>query len=368
MNAEEIEIVYSIKSAIEKIDDIPNNLPLFRRAIDLITNKMINDGNYDFPVNISQFIRFIKEKNMNTYISMKLPSEPFINSFLEINESVLDFTQEKNYEEKEQKKMKELLDLCRLKKKENKNDDMNWDEIYREARLFIAKYFLIEKVSLDIELEKRFDFEVAEKIKKMYVKSDYQKGEIMICPVCGRPLDFTNERDGCNYICKYYKKKYKLENEKKTILGNDKWCNLSSGIYKYVLIPQISEYRIYKSLKENYKNLEVILYPNIDEYDISISDGDICMNLDVKDHRNPEILVKNLKENTNLYKLENRHSYLVIPDHRVCIYKENENKKYMDELIQLLQQEELILNVIQEKNLKNKIEKFFGGTYEQIDN
>ena len=120
MNTEEIEIAYAIKNAVEKIEDIPNNLQLFYRAIDLITNKMISDKNYDFPVNISQFIKFIKNNNMNTYISDKLPSEPFINSFFEINENVLDFTNEKNSEEKSQKINRaiknSLLDNYRNKK------------------------------------------------------------------------------------------------------------------------------------------------------------------------------------------------------------------------------------------------------------
>lgn len=364
MNTEEIEIAYAIKNAVEKIEDIPNNLQLFYRAIDLITNKMISDKNYDFPVNISQFIKFIKNNNMNTYISDKLPSEPFINSFFEINENVLDFTNEKNSEEKSQKIMKELVDLCRLKKKENKDDSINWDEIYRQARLFIANNFLIKKSDLDKELDDKFGSDVAEKIKDMYEKSNYKKGEIIICPVCEKPLDFTNEKDGCNYVCKYYKKIDKLQNKKKTISGNDKLCNLKNGIYRYILIPQISENRIYKNLKERYKSLEVVLYPNIDEYDVSISNGDICINLDIKDHRTPFVLVKNLKENTNLSKLRDRYCYLVIPDHRVCIYKETEGGRYMNELIQLLQQEEMYLNVIQEKNLKKKIEEILGGIYE----
>ena len=136
---------------------------------------------------------------------------------------------------------------------------------------------------------------------------------------------------------------------------------MSEGIYKYVLLPNIGEIKIYENLVAKFKDLEVTLYPNIDEFDISISNGDICINLDVKDHTNPSSLAKNLKENSNLSKFnKDKYCFLVIPDHRVEIYKKNNSKNYMNELNKTFQNEEIDIYSLQEKNLIKKIEEILG--------
>lgn len=362
MNSEEIEIAYAIKNCIEKRDDICNNLDLFNKALNLITQKMISEGKYNFPTNISQLITFLKSNNMNTYLNKDLAKEPLLNSFLDINENILKITDERNEEEKVQKIMKELLDFCRMKNVENESSSIDWEEIYRKARLFISNNYLIEKVKLDIELDKIFPYEVAKIIKKMYIKSNYSSGEMSVCGICKRPLDYTNEVAGCTNVCKYHRKKYKIDNIDIYTKSKQRVYKLSNGIYRYIVIPNIGEYRIYINLIQKYKDLEIILYPNIDEFDISISNGDTYINLDVKDHKNPLGLVKILKENSKLYKFSSdKYSFLVIPDHRVDIYRKNENKNYMDELNILFQQEDIYLKLIQEKNLNKKVEQIFGG-------
>lgn len=361
ISAEEIEMIYMIKKCVESMDNIENNFKVFNQSINRLTRNMIEKKKFDFPTSISDFIKFIKNRKMNEYINDELPDEPFVNTYFEINEYILEITDEKNSEEKVQKLMKELLDICRLKNSENSH--LDWNEIYIKARLFICENYLIEKSRLDIELNKNFPQEIKNVITRMYEKSKYSSGEIIVCPICKKPLDFENEYAGCSNICQYYRTN--IESKKIFTKERSRLLNLNNGIYKYILLPNIGEYSIYTDLKDKYKDLDVKLYPNIDEFDISLSDGDICINLDVKDHKEPLSLVRRLKENTNLHKFCNdQYSYLVIPNHRVQIYKETKSKRYMKELNRLLQEEGLSLKVIQEKNLVNKIDSILGGIYE----
>ena len=359
MNAEQIELVYAIENFINKEDTISEKIDLSNKAIDLLINQMVNKQKYNFPTNISELINFMKTETMDTYLGDTFPSEPFINSKLEVNEYILEETKEKDEKEKVQKKMKKLLDYCR--EKYNEQNDIYWDDEYREARKFISNTNLIEKVRLDSNLESMFSNETIKMIQDMYIQRNISDEKLIICPVCGKPLDFTNEKGSCTDICKYYRVKDKLEDIIKIINPKNKFVQLSEGIYKYVLLPNIGEIKIYEKLCAKFKDLEVTLYPNIDEFDISISNGDICINLDVKDHVNPRILSRNLKENSNLYKFsKDKYCFLVIPNHRVEIYRKTKGKNYMSELSNELKSEEIDIRWIQEKKLIKKIEEILG--------
>lgn len=363
MNAEQIELVYAIKNCIDKEKEISEKLALGNKAINLLTNKMIVDKKYNFPTNFSEFIKFIKTENMNTYLGDDLPSEPFVNYRLEINEYIVKKTDEKDATEKVQKIMKKLLDYCRNRYKED--GDVYWDNEYRIARTFISDTYLIEKSNLDKKLYSIFSDETLNIIKDMYESVELPDSEIIVCPVCGRQLDFTNEKGSCQEVCKYYRTKYNLKNVTKKINPKNKFVKLNEGIYKFVLLPNIGEIKMYKKLSKKFEDLDVVLYPNIDEFDISISNGDVCINLDVKDHKTPGILVNTLRDNSNLYKFNQyKHNYLVIPDHRVDMYKKNHSKNYMKELNALLQKEEFSISLIQEKNLIKQIEQILGVLYE----
>ncbi len=360
MNAEQIELVYVMENFINKENTISEKIHLANKAIDLLINQMVNKHKYNFPTNISELINFMKTENMDAYLGDDFPSEPFINYNLEVNEYILEETKEKDEKEKVQKIMKNLLDCCR--EKYNEQNDSYWDDEYKEARKFISNTYLIEKVRLDSNLELMFSNETIKMIQDMYIQRNIGDEKLIICPVCGKPLDFTNEKGSCTEICKYYRVKDKLEDRTKVINPKKKYVELSKGIYKYVLLPNIGEIKIYEKLCAKFKDLEVTLYPNIDEFDIRISNGDICINLDVKDHTNPNSLAKNLKENSNLSKFnKDKYCFLVIPDHRVEIYKKNNSKNYMNELNKTLQNEEIDIYSLQEKNLIKTIEEILEG-------
>ncbi len=356
MNAEQIELVYAMKNCISKEKNILEKIDISNKVIDLLTNRMIYKHKYNFPKNISELIKFMKTENMDTYLGDNLPSEPFINSSLEVNSYILEQTNEKDVKEKVQKIMKKLLDHCRNKYKEQ--GDKYWDDEYRMARTFISNTYLIEKSLLDKELYKNFSNETIKIIQDMYKPTSFSDEKLIICPVCGRPLNFTNEKGSCTEVCKYYRVKENLEYITKMINPKSKFAILSEGIYKYVLLPNIAEFKIYKMLSDEFKDLEITLYPNIDEFDISIYNGDICLNLDVKDHKDPNTLLENFKKNSNLSKFsQSKYCFLVIPDHRVDIYKNNKSKNYMHDLSKLLQNEEIYINLIQQKNLVKKIKQ-----------
>ena len=360
MNAEQIELVYAMESFISKENNISEKIDLSNKAIDLLTNQMVNKHKYNFPTNISELINFMKTETMDTYLGEGFPREPFVNYNLEVNDYILGETKEKDAKEKVQKIMKKLLDTCREKNKEQ--DDNNWDEEYRRARKFISNTYLIEKTKLDEMLYSNFSNETMDIIQDMYISRNISDEKLIRCPVCGKPLNFTNEKGSCTEICKYYRVEEKLEYITKIINTKKKYVGLGEGIYKYVLLPNIGEIKIYENLCNKFKDLEVTLYPNIDEFDISISNGDICINLDVKDHTNPISLAKTLKENSNLSKFnKDRYCFLVIPEHRVDIYKKTNSKNYMNELNKALQNEEIDIYVLQEKNLIKKVEEILEG-------
>lgn len=357
MNSEEIKLIYSIKRCFEDEIEVWEKVSRCDYAIDLLTEKLIHDRNFDFPTNIPSFIDFVKRNNMNVYISKKLPNQPLINDYMDINEEVVELLDEKSSEEKVQKIMKELLDLCRYKNKEETN--LDWEEIYVKARGFISTHYVIEKIELDKYLSSNFPYEIRSFISRMYEKANFSLNESYVCSICGKPLDYTNEVGGCSNICNYYKLHERKADEIRS--SKNRLVKLNKGIYKYILLPNIGEYRIYKKLKKVFNNFKVKLYPNIDEFDIGIYYGDVTINLDIKDHKNPYTLVKNLKENTNLYKFnESKYCFLVIPDHRVTIYKQTKSKNYMKELGTLLRNEDIYIKVIQERKLIRKIDQIVG--------
>lgn len=201
-------------------------------------------------------------------------------------------------------------------------------------------------------------------IKKMYENANDINGEYLLCPVCGKELNLEDKRNGtCSKVCDYYINKYNLKAKKK--IFNNRILRLNEGVYRFNLMSSIGEFEIYKKCVERFRGKEVILYPNVDEYDISIKDGNknILINLDVKDARTPEILVKILINNTNLDKLINKNNriinFIVIPEHREFIYNISNAGRYIKELKKLLANESIDIMVISERHLYKEIERIF---------
>ncbi|WP_061995744.1 hypothetical protein [Clostridium sp. ATCC 25772] len=362
MTGENITLVYAIKDTFEEID-LEKKINRFNKAIQLLTKNMISKGLGNFPTNISDFIYFIKNKPINYYISENLNDKPFINYIGEFNEDILSITNEKNDEEKVQKIMYEILMICRNGSKE---DFQYWDDIYREVRSFICKNYIIERNEFDSYIMNRFPARLITYLKNMYEKANELRGFMYTCSICGKPVDFANDSSGeCSNICNYYIKSFNLNMVEKEF--SNKMIKLHSGIYRYILLPSIGEERIYSTIKNKFKKYETILYPEIDKFDIRVSNGSKVINLDVKDQVSPLKLLNNMKKNSDINKFRYNNSettFLVIPNHRVKLYKIKENKNYIGELKDLFSNEDIKLKVIQEKHLVSKIKELLGEVYE----
>lgn len=361
MNAEIINLIYAIKNTTQEQppDKAIGNYTI---AINLLTKHMINQSNFSFPQNIPDFIKFINNEPINSYLHEELNDKPFISNG-NINEAVLKEINEGNEEEEVQKNMYKVLTLARDK---SKKDFDFWSNAYLNARTFIGSNYCISKRDFHVALNRNFAKEFIPYIKNMFVTAGEILGEMHVCPVCGRPItDYDKSEGQCSAVCNYYINSKNLTMEVKTF--NEKMIKLHHGIYKYILLPGIAEKLIYENLKDKFKEYEVILYPNIDEFDISISSGLKKINLDVKDVSAPQDLVKILEEKSDVKKFifnENEKSYLVIPNHRVRIFKKNENRNYINELQAIMDNKNINLKVIQEKNLVKLVKEWIGEIYE----
>ena len=359
MNGELINLIYEIKMSLDK-DEINQ----YEKLIKLLTKVMINKKHYDFPQNIPEYITFIKNRPINYYISEGLNEEPFVNYGGTINKDISDMLDMENSDEKVQKNIYEILKICR---NGLENDAEYWSNTYRDIREFICDNYSISKRNLDVILNSdRFPEEINKYIKKIYIQGNEFRNEKYICPICGKLAEFSNTNEGqCTQVCNYYMSIKNLSFSKK--IYNEKTMKLHDSIYKYILQPNISEKNIYTCLKRELKGVEIQLYPNVDEYDISISDGDRYVNLDVKDKVSPDDLVRRLKESNSENKListVDNLCYLVIPNHRVKIYKLKESRNYMRDLKIALGNECMNIEVIQERYLLAKIKDYFGGRYD----
>lgn len=358
LKAESIELLYSISNAIsEKITD--KKIDRCKECLQLITKELICKGKInEIPANIPELMTFLKSNNMTSYIEGKVPKRPIIDSYGDLDEFVIETISEGPEAEKAQKKMADILKLIRESDSEDK------EEVYRKVRLFIINNYIILSKELDIQLMNNFNYTIAKKIKDMYKISNDINGDYKICPVCGKPLNFIEASIGsCSDVCEYYRNRDKLEAVQ--VNFDNKVKKLHDGIYKFIVKPSIGEIEIYKRLQSRFNDYEVELYPNVDEYDISISNGEKSIALDIKDVRDPSNLINILLNNTNLKKFNEEKSvdevFLVIPDHRVRIYNEDQNKDYMRELNALIRNKGLNLKTVRENNIYKKISNIFEG-------
>lgn len=357
MNSEAIMLLYSTKDAIEELDTEKKLLKL-NKLLQLITKTLIENNQYGIPTNISELLTFLKTTPVTKYIN-EIPQEIYaVDEYLNLTEEFIEYLDEENSEEKSQKLMNDLLKFLR------QSDYSNKEDIYRELRTFIRYNYYISVRELELDMKCKYDKEIYLKIRNMYEKADDLIGEYELCPVCGGRLNLRDSKNGeCSKVCNYYIKAHNLKPIIKEF--KEKMLRLNDGIYKYNLMSSIGEFEIYNKCLDWFKDKEVILYPNIDEYDISIVDNieEIRVNLDIKDTADPMKLIKILLENTNLEKLKNKEAgtfnFIVIPDHREKIYRLGNDKSYTKELNDLMKENNIPIEAVNERHLKNKLIKLF---------
>lgn len=354
MKSENIMILYSIKDAIEEIDEEKKLIKL-NKLLQLITKTLIENKQYRIPTNIPELLTFLKITSVKQYINEITQDIYALDEYLNLKEEYIQYLDEENSDEKGQKLIYDLLKFLRQSEYSNKED------IYRELRKFIRHNYYISVRELELAIKSKYGKEIYSKIYNMYEKANDLNGKYELCPVCGKSLNLKDSKNGecVKKVCNYYIKSQNLKPIVKEF--KEKMFKLNDGIYKYNLMSSIGEFEIYNKCLGWFKDKDVILYPNVDEYDISIVDDieDIRVNLDIKDSTDPMRLIKVLLENTNLEKLKKKEegifNFIVIPEHREKIYNLENNKSYTKELKNLLQENNIEIEVLCERHLRNKL-------------
>lgn len=357
MDTESLKLAYSIQdSIIEKDKKI--RLIKLNELLSRLNKRLIEIGESDLPMNISELLNFLKTTKMDKYINAEVANEVAIDEYLDFSEEFMEIVSEKNVEEAGQRLMYKLLKFIR----DSDLDDK--EELYVNIKKFISENYYISVRDFEIKVKKNFGRKVYKMIRDMYEYADDINGEYLLCPVCGKEINIQDSKNGiCKKVCNFYIKKYDLQPKK--AIFNNRILKLNDGVYIYNLMSSIGEFEIYRKCLERFKNQNVVLYPNVDEYDISIEnlDRNILINLDVKDARTPNKLIKVLLENTNIKKLESKSNrtftYIVIPEHREFIYNIDKAGKYTKELQKLIDNERLNITAISERKLYSEIERIF---------
>lgn len=357
MNSGNIMLLYSTKDAIEELETEKKLIKL-NKLLQLITKTLIENKKYKIPTNVPELLTFLRTTPVNQYINGITQEIYAVDEYLNLTDEFIEYLDEENSEEKSQKLMYDLLKFLR------QSDYINKEDIYRELRTFIRYNYYISVRELELAIKYKYDKEIYSKIYNMYEKANDLNGKYDLCPVCGRSLNLRDSKNGeCSKVCNYY---IKTQNLKPIAMEfKEKMLKLNDGIYKYNLMSSIGEFEIYNKCLDWFKDKDVILYPNVDEYDISIVDNiqEIRVNLDIKDTADPMGLIKILLENTNLEKLKNKEvgtvNFIVIPEHREKIYRLENDKSYTKELRELLRENNVEIDVIYERHLKNTLIKLF---------
>lgn len=358
MKSDDLELVYSVSRVVFE-QNYDKKLEEYKRTLKLLTKRLINKGYLnEIPRNIPELISYLQKNNMKLYLDEEVPDRPIIDDYGNLDEFIIDITSDEKEEEKAQKLMAEIVMYIRRSNYEDK------ENIYIKVRRFISENYIISSRDLDIILAKEFNMEIARKIKSMYQLANGMTGIYKLCPICKKPLNFIETAEGfCCDECNYYREKYNLENIQ--ISFDTKVKKLHDGIYKYIVKSSIGEIVLFNKLKKKFKGYEVKLYPNVDQYDVSITDFETTIALDVKDVKTPMNLVRILLEKSNLEKLINPQNadkvFLVIPDHRVKIYNRENDNNYIRELKILLKNKGVSLEVYQECKIFKTLLSIFEG-------
>ncbi|ERI93913.1 hypothetical protein HMPREF1982_01326 [Clostridiales bacterium oral taxon 876 str. F0540] len=361
---------------IEVLKDWQNNLSNTKikdinGAIYPFLSLLIKKETVKFPLNIPEFIRMLENKALvelgftEEEATIQLLNEKIIVNG-RLNYKFIDWYENiKSLQEVEQKEMLEFLLACRQHR--GKDNQAVYSNYYRDGRLLVNKDNMI---MTNIEFSKliinKFPAELKKIIKSWRRDIDILSSTVTTCPVCGKKIENDFGKEGkCSDICSYYINKDKLNYNRFEIKEDEQYSQFTEGIYRYILLPNIGEKTIYDNIKR-IQDVEIELYPNMDEYDMKIIIDNDNLFIDVKDVQEPSELVKLLKSNNSVSKLvvnEKAARYLVIPEHRRQIYLEQSHVDYKKELIRFLENEEIPINVLYEKELYKKIKQLVNDDF-----
>lgn len=204
------------------------------------------------------------------------------------------------------------------------------DEVYAACRLFLnAKNVVDTYENIKKELTKlNLPMEIVSKIlKSFYVEVGCLSGKKRFCPCCGREWsrNHLEQSPVCNY---YYQSKECWDKPlEKTFEGNKMVIQLVDKVVNSIVMPNLGEIRLRDRLLD-LKNVEVVMYPGCDDYDLQVIVGNQAFLVDLKDFAEAAGLVQHITHDSyglakltepNHYDIPVDHVFLVIPKHRLSI-------------------------------------------------
>ncbi|WP_044640737.1 restriction endonuclease-related protein [Risungbinella massiliensis] len=171
------------------------------------------------------------------------------------------------------------------------------------------KFAVLSENGLEKLLDSIEDLFIKKQLEQCYERLENWR-EYRVCPNCGYTLHFKNgnwqcgKYNVCGKISGTRFSNWNFVNPKPfNFKDEEKTYRLKHGVHSSVLVPGISELRIFSRLTSIY---QVELYPNIDrDGDIRVILENEVIDFDVKSYRSPDGLAFQIQE--NLQKNENGH-------------------------------------------------------------
>lgn len=205
-----------------------------------------------------------------------------------IDENIDQFSTEQIDNHLHQVHMRNLLAYCY---------EHNLDDAYRKIRLFLInpEHAVIPSIRLAAFKNEFTDDRLTDLIDMFYELVPHIENYYK-CPYCHWTLVFDEyeKKLVCNYSSPCHERTNLQHGVPFVEPGGDslRYYRLKRGIQRFTLIPGISESRLQERLEK--KGYTVVMYPNIDEYDLHASRGSIQLKIDTKDYLSPFSLAKNL--------------------------------------------------------------------------
>ncbi|GAA0404195.1 hypothetical protein [Paenibacillus motobuensis] len=234
------------------------------------------------------------------FIGITPDAEDFINTYISPDEA-------------QQRNMYTILKFCR-------DESRNLQTEYTQIRTFLSQPMnaVLSAFQLAQFAESFRDRELSILIRHCYEEITSDLANYRKCPHCGWTLEYKqgqwrcNKEDICHALADF-------ERLTQYDYRDERVYRLLPGIQRYVLLPGLSELKLADSLQR--KGYEVALYPNIDEYDLAVSQDNHRILLDVKDFKSPWMLANyfNQKQLSYLEKYEEQ-VFVVVPKYREVVY------------------------------------------------
>lgn len=234
------------------------------------------------------------------------------------------------------------------------------EDVYATCRLFLSAENVLEthqtlkKKLVDLNLP----IGIVNKIlKSFYVNVGNLSGKKRLCSCCGR--EWSRAHLEKSPVCHYYYQAKDGWHEpiEKTFNGDLSVLRLDEKVIESIVLPNLGEIRLRDRLLA-LKQVEVIMYPGCDDYDLKVIVGNKVFLIDLKDFRTASGLVQHIKHDAyglskltepNHYNVPVEHVFLVVPKHRLHVsetsYLESAKEGLASVRVQVISEDEFVQHV-----------------------